>query len=59
MLGKVMDGSSGTHRLFKKSVAQDRSERRGAAYSVRYGETLSEAKTPLVDFFDSLLDLPL
>jgi hypothetical protein len=30
---------------------QGRSERRGDAYSVRYGGPLSEARTPLADFF--------
>jgi len=34
---------------------QDRSKRRGDAYSVRYGEPLSEARTPLTDFFSILL----
>ena len=58
-LEKVMDGSSSTRRLFKKSVQHGRSERRGEAYSVRYGEPLSEARTTLADVFNSLLDLPL
>ena len=30
---------------------QGRNKRRGDAYSVRYGEALREARTPLADFF--------
>jgi hypothetical protein len=33
-----------------------RSERRGEAYSVPYVEPLSNARTPLADFFNILLD---
>jgi hypothetical protein len=43
-------------RLFRKAVQQDRSERRGEAYSVLYVEPLSDARTPLADFVNSLLD---
>jgi hypothetical protein len=32
--------------MLKKAVQQGRSEQRGEAYSVRYGEPLSEARTP-------------
>ena len=32
--------------MLKKTVQQGRSKRRGDAYSVRYGEPLSEARTP-------------
>ena len=35
---------------------QGRSERRGNAYSLPYVESLSDARTPLVDFFNILLD---
>jgi hypothetical protein len=40
----------------KKAVQQGRSERRGEAYSVPYGEPLSDARTPLADFFRILLE---
>jgi hypothetical protein len=40
----------------KKAVQQDRSERRGESYSVRYGEPLSDARTLLADFFRILLE---
>jgi len=39
-------------RMLKKSVQQGRSERRGEAY--RYVEPLSDARTPLADFFSIL-----
>jgi hypothetical protein len=42
-------------RLFRKAVQQGRSERRGDAYSVRYVEPLSDARTPLADFINNLL----
>ncbi len=35
----------------KKAVQQGRSERRGESYSVPYVEPLSDARTPLADFF--------
>ncbi len=52
-----MSGARGEHprRMLKKAVQQGRSKRRGDAYSVRYGEPLSEARTPLADFFSILL----
>jgi hypothetical protein len=50
------DGSSSTRRLFKKAVQQGRSEGRGEAYFVPYVEPLSDARTPLADFFNSLLN---
>ena len=53
---EITDGSSSISRLFKKAFQQGRSERRGDAYSVRYVEPLSEARTPLADFFNSLLE---
>ena len=43
-------------RLFSKAVQQGRSERRGDAYSVQYVEPLSDARTPLADFVNCLLD---
>ena len=42
-------------RMLKKAAQQGRNKRRGDAYSVRYGEPLSEARTPLADFFSILL----
>ena len=42
-------------RMLKKAVQQGRSERRGEAYFVPYVEPLSEARTPLADFFSILL----
>ena len=45
-------------RVFKKAVQQGRSERRGEAYSVPYVEPLSDARTPLADFFNTLLIAP-
>jgi hypothetical protein len=42
--------------MLKKFVQQGRSERRGDAYSVPYVEPLSDARTPLADFFSILLD---
>ena len=43
--------------MLKKAVQQGRSERRGEAYLVLYVEPLSEASTPLADFFSILLAL--
>ncbi len=40
----------------KKAVQQGRSERRGESYSCQYGEPLSDARTPLVDFLRILLE---
>ena len=42
-------------RLFRKAAQQGRSERRSEAYSVPYVEPLSDARTPLADFVNSLL----
>jgi hypothetical protein len=41
--------------MLKKAAQQGRSKRRGDAYSVQYGEPLSEARTPLAGFFSILL----
>jgi hypothetical protein len=41
-------------RLFKRPVQQGRSERKGEAYVVRYAEPLSDARTLLAGFFNSL-----
>jgi hypothetical protein len=38
------------------AVQQGRSERRGESYSVPYVEPLSDARTPLADFFRILLE---
>jgi len=43
--------------MLKKAVQQGRSEQRGESYSVPYVEPLSEARTPLADFFRILLVL--
>jgi hypothetical protein len=43
-------------RLFRKAVQQGRSERRGESYSVPYVEPLSDARTMLADFVNSLLE---
>jgi len=51
----VQQTRPGRPRLFKKAVQQGRSERRGEAYFVPYVESLSDARTPLADFFNSLL----
>ena len=40
--------------MVKKVVQQGRSERRGKAYAVQYVEPLSDARTPLADFFSIL-----
>lgn len=45
-------------RLFRKSVQQGRSERRGEAYFLPYVEPLSDARTPLAGFVNSLLESP-
>ena len=45
-------------RMLKKAVQQGRSERRGEAYFVPYVEPLSDARTPLADFFCILLEPP-
>ncbi len=37
------------------AVQQGRSKRRGETYSLPYVEPLSVARTPLADFFNSLL----
>ncbi len=43
--------------MFKKAFQQGRSERRGDAYPEPYVEPLSDARTPLDDFFNILLAL--
>jgi hypothetical protein len=55
---EITDGSSMACRLFRKAFQQGRSERRGESYSVPYVEPLSDARTMLADFVNSLLDLP-
>ena len=42
-------------RLFRKAVQQGRSERRGESYSGPYVEPLSDVRTPLAAFGNSLL----
>jgi hypothetical protein len=43
--------------MFKKAFRQGRSERRGESYSLPYVEPLSDARTPLEDFFNILLGM--
>jgi hypothetical protein len=43
------------YKLFKKVVQQGRSERKGEAYFVSYVEPLSDARTTLATFFNSLI----
>ena len=42
-------------RVVKMAVQQGRSERRGESYSEPYVEALSDTKTPLAAFFNTLL----
>jgi hypothetical protein len=51
-------GTRRTHpcRMLKKAVQQGRSERRAEAYPLGYVEGLSDARTPLADFFSILLE---
>jgi len=51
----ITDGNSMACGLFKKAVQQGRSERRGESYSVPYVEPLSDARTMLAGFVNSLL----
>jgi hypothetical protein len=53
---EITDESSMACRLFRKAVQQGRSERRDESYSVPYVEPLSDARTKLADFVNSLLD---
>jgi len=55
----VGDGIWMPRRLFRKAVQQGRSARRGEAYSSLYVEPLSDARTPLAGFVNSLLAEPL
>jgi hypothetical protein len=52
----VWDKRSTPRRMLKKAGQQGRSERRGEA-SLRYVEPLSDARTPLADFFSILLNI--
>jgi len=45
------------YRMVKKAVQQGRSERRGESYFVPYVEPLSDARTPLADFFNILIEV--
>lgn len=51
----VWDDMRIPRRMVKKVVQCGRSQRRGEAYAVRYGEPLSDARTKLADFFNILL----
>ncbi len=53
---EVWDDAEQPCRMRKKAVQQGRSEQRGESYSVPYVEPLSDARTPLVDFFRILLE---
>jgi hypothetical protein len=53
---QVWDDAEPPCRMRKKAVRQGRSEQRGESYSVPYVEPLSDARTPLADFFRILLD---
>jgi four helix bundle protein len=53
---EITDESSMACRLFRKAVQQGRSERRGESYSVPYVEPLSDVRTMLAAFVNSLLD---
>ena len=53
---EVLDDAELPCRMRKKAVQQGRSEQSGESYSVPYVEPLSEARTPLVDFFRILLE---
>jgi hypothetical protein len=50
------DDAESPCRMRKKAVQQGRSEQRGESYSVPYVEPLSDARTPLADFFRILLE---
>jgi hypothetical protein len=52
---EVWDDAEYSCRMREKAVQQGRSEQRGESYSLPYVEPLSEARTPLVDFFHILL----
>jgi len=54
-VSEITDDIGAPHRLFRKAVQQGRSERGGKSYSLPYVEPLSEARTPLAAFVNSLL----
>ncbi len=51
-----MDGSSRTRRLFKRAVRKAVAGTVAKSDSVLDGEPLNDARTPLADFFKSLLE---
>jgi hypothetical protein len=53
---EVWDDAEQSCRMRKKAVQQGRSEQRGESCYLPYVEPLSEARTPLADFFRILLD---
>jgi hypothetical protein len=53
---EVWNDAEQSCRMRKKAVKQGRSEQRGESYYLPYVEPLSEARTPLADFFRILLD---
>ena len=54
-LVSLPDALTKARRLYKKTFPRGRSERRGEAYSVPYVELLSDVRTKLEGFFNSLL----
>lgn len=54
-LASLPDALTIARRLFKKTFQRGRSERRGEAYPVPYVEPLSDVRTKLEGFFNSLL----
>jgi len=52
---EVWDDTEPSCRVRKNAVQQSRSEQRGELYYLPYVEPLSEARTPLADFFRILL----
>jgi hypothetical protein len=51
-----LDRNGKVSRVFKKAVRQGRSERRGEVYAW-YVEPLSDARTLLADFFNTLIGM--
>jgi len=54
---EVWNNAELPRRMRKKAVQQGHSEQTGEPYSVPYVEPLSDARTPLVDFFRLLLEV--
>ncbi len=54
---EVWDDAEQSCRMRKKAIQQGHSEQRGELYYLPYLEPLSEARTPLADFFGILLGI--